>query len=597
MKSQIPLSVRSLEEVPNPSALVSLQFTHRSASDLSGLIAFKNVMELDLTGNCFEFGLPALHTLKFLRRLCLAENGIEEVWELPLNLEQLSLAGNRLKGLNLNLLSLSRLNTLDISRNQIATLKPLASLTHLKCLYASFNLISNTEGVDLLLNLVELDVSSNPIETEDELAALEVNQSLSVVILKDTPYYRHTKNIFDSYREGAFDLDHFEDGIFYRNLDRLKDLRSSRFKRKLSGLKILKADRDSPDWGSSKRSSCVQSACTSSRIDESFSREESRPPVARLGLPLLQTNSSLIEACDSKDQFTQLHRSKPTYSHLSPLSVEETTPWRSANLDLEHSKEQISALQFKIQTLEQQLRVQPDSQLEALFEDLVAYCLPEDHNMDLSFSPVKYSRAIEKVKTIVDECRELKAESQQLRCSRDHAVIEQERLGMRLADLESWRARHSCEARGGRRPPRPKDDMSLTLSKLEEAKMHLKALKLENEDLRAELSTSSNALIAKLRELEADNDRLRALAKESWRHTDSFQTESSMLDQSVVRRLPEEGKVLIDKQVGQYIMRLKDKISRLTEKLQKLRGQRNEYRTRVQDYLAVLLSSTEQLLP
>mmetsp|Transcript_21902 Transcript_21902/g.39951 ORF Transcript_21902/g.39951 Transcript_21902/m.39951 type:complete len:589 (-) Transcript_21902:27-1793(-) len=588
MKSLIAQTVRSLEEIPNPSALVSLQFTNRSLHDLPSLSAFKNLTELDLSGNCFAHGLLSLQALKYLRRLNLAENGIEEAWELPSTIEQLSLAGNMLRELNCNILQLTKLNTLDISRNLIVSILPLRSLTSLRCLYASCNSLTSIEGIAHLTNLIELDVSSNPIESETDLSALELNQSISVVILKDTPYYKKTKNIFDSFREGAFDLDHFEDGIFYRNLDRLKDLKSSRFKRKLRNLKSLMADPDSPDWGSSKRSSCVQSACQSSRHEESFSKEEMKLPVVRLELPFLQRDSSRNEELDSVDQFTQLRRYKPHSSHYSQLSVEETTPWRSANIDLERSKEQITSLQSKIQTLEEQLQVKPDNQLEVLFDDLVAYCLPDEHNPDISFSPVRYSRAVEKIKAIVDERNELHEANELLRMSQDRCKLSQERLRMRLADYESWSFQHSCEI--VLKYKREDFEAEMT-EKMDSLHRHLNSMMLENEGLRAELNESTKAMIDKLRELEAENDRLRVRSRDTNRSMNSSQVESSMLDISYARRLPEEGKYLIDKKVGQYVLSLKEKISRLTTKLHALREQRNEYRAKLLQYRLAMPSN------
>jgi Leucine-rich repeat (LRR) protein len=579
MKTSHPPSVASLEEVASPCSLVSLQFTRRSVTDLPALASFKNLTELDLSGNCLANGLASLQALKFLRRLNLAENGIEEIWEMPGTLEQLSLAGNRLTVLGAPLLQLGKLNTLDISRNLLSSIKPLAALPGLRCLYANSNQLTNLEGVDCLPTLVELDVSNNPIESEAALAALEFNLSVSVVILKDTPYYRKTQDVFDSFREGAFDLDHFEDGIFYRNLDKLKDLKSSRFKRKLRNLKNLIADPESPDWGSSKRSSCVQSAYPSSRLEESFTREDSKLPVVRLELPLLQQVSSASEELDSVDQCTQQHRYKPRYPQLS---VEETTPWRSENLDLERSKKLISTLQTKIQTLEEQLEVKPENQLELLFADLVSYCLPEYLNTEVSFSPVKYSQAVDKIKAIVDDRNDLIDRTELLQVDLHAALAARERLMMKLSDFESWRARQTWSMA---RSSGEKDELA---DRLTELSLHNNSLLLENEGLKAELGDSTRAMMEKLRELEAENDRLRRRARESQRSMDVSQVETSVLDASYVRRLPEEGKVLIDKQVGHYVLRLKDKISRLTAKLHKLREQRDEYRSRVQQYRLAL---------
>ncbi|MGB7895415.1 MAG: leucine-rich repeat protein, partial [Microcoleus sp.] len=67
---------------------------------------------------------------------------------------------------------LSSLATLDLSRNQIGDIKPLASLTNLKKLYLSFNKITDIKPLASLTNLTVLFLDKNQIVGIEPLASL-----------------------------------------------------------------------------------------------------------------------------------------------------------------------------------------------------------------------------------------------------------------------------------------------------------------------------------------------------------------------------------------------------------------------------------------
>ena len=59
---------------------------------------------------------------------------------------------------------------------------------------------------------------------------------------------------------------------------------------------------------------------------------------------------------------------------------------------------------------------------------------------------------------------------------------------------------------------------------------------------------------------------------------------SSSIDLSYFRKNSEDGKVVINKKVGQYIERLKDKIGRMHAKIMTLRKQRDSFKTQVHSF-------------
>jgi Leucine-rich repeat (LRR) protein len=70
------------------------------ASNLAEISKFRNLTELDLSGNLLKTGVPELSKLLFLKKLSIANNQIETMWSLPTTLESLNMADNNLSVLD-----------------------------------------------------------------------------------------------------------------------------------------------------------------------------------------------------------------------------------------------------------------------------------------------------------------------------------------------------------------------------------------------------------------------------------------------------------------------------------------------------------------
>jgi|LauGreDrversion4_2_1035121.scaffolds.fasta_scaffold151283_2 Leucine-rich repeat (LRR) protein len=116
--------IKSLSEVTNPRSYIMLRFSDRRVTDLKGLQLFKNLAELNVSGNFLQGEIPELQELPFLKKLNLSNNGIENLCTLPPNLEILNLSYNRIKNLKADAtLNLKSLSTLDVTQNGLETLQ------------------------------------------------------------------------------------------------------------------------------------------------------------------------------------------------------------------------------------------------------------------------------------------------------------------------------------------------------------------------------------------------------------------------------------------------------------------------------------------
>jgi Leucine-rich repeat (LRR) protein len=182
--------IASLDEISKPSSCFTLIFTNRYKSSIPELSSFKNLVspiqiELDLSGNFFTSFVPELSQLRYLKKLNLSRNGIEELWELPSSVEQLSLAENLLRTAN-GLQRLPRLQSLDLTGNQINGLQPLGELKQLKGLYLGGNRISTLTGLAQFPAILEIDLENNSICTEETWEIAE-NLTLCAVNLRKNP--------------------------------------------------------------------------------------------------------------------------------------------------------------------------------------------------------------------------------------------------------------------------------------------------------------------------------------------------------------------------------------------------------------------------
>ena len=93
-------AIKSLSEVKNPSLLISFRFVNRAAENLSEIQKFRNLTDLDLSGNLLREEVPELKKLSFLKKLSIAGNKIEKMWSLPTTLEFLNISKNLISELS-----------------------------------------------------------------------------------------------------------------------------------------------------------------------------------------------------------------------------------------------------------------------------------------------------------------------------------------------------------------------------------------------------------------------------------------------------------------------------------------------------------------
>ena len=213
--------VDTLLDVPNPTSLVSLKWTDRRETSLSAIKGFKNLVDLDLTGNCLSSPVPELLHLKYLRKLTLARNEMHRMWELPEQLEYLSLAENHIE---LWQGRMAGLKSLDLSYNDFRGVSSLPCLSHLTSLYLSHNRLTSLAPLTSFPQLLELDLSFNLLSTSSLSEVLQ-HPSLSAVGVRGNP--------------GAEDIQPTADWsivltkLLYRDIDRLKLLPNSRLRKEI----------------------------------------------------------------------------------------------------------------------------------------------------------------------------------------------------------------------------------------------------------------------------------------------------------------------------------------------------------------------------
>ena len=135
-------AIKSLADVSNPQYFISLRFSDRKVTDLKGLNLFKNLGELDVSGNLLTLEIPELMQLQFLKKLNLSNNHIDNLFSLPQNLEILNVSYNKLKHLSKDVtVNLKNITTLDISQNGLETLDGIESMKRLKRLISKNNQI------------------------------------------------------------------------------------------------------------------------------------------------------------------------------------------------------------------------------------------------------------------------------------------------------------------------------------------------------------------------------------------------------------------------------------------------------------------------
>lgn len=218
-------AIKSLSEVKNPQLLITFRFVNRGIENLSEIRKFRNLTDLDLSGNLLRQEVPELMKLTFLKKLSIAGNKIESMWPLPPTLEFLNISNNCLERLDPAICSeMHNLKVLDISSNNLTDLDGLQHLHRLKRFLAQSNSLTKLTALHALQMLVEIDLSHNEIDSKGEVIKSIVNKKEILIFnLRQTPLSLKTRTAEDLYsgsEEGLQAqqlLSHYRSDVLYRN--------------------------------------------------------------------------------------------------------------------------------------------------------------------------------------------------------------------------------------------------------------------------------------------------------------------------------------------------------------------------------------------
>lgn len=351
---------------------------------------------MDASGNLLTTKIPQLFTLKYLKKLNLASNGIEILYELPSLIENLNLSQNLLIKLEVPLLSLENLHTLDLSNNRLSDIEGIGLLKKLKCLYLNNNLIRNLAGLELLQCLLEVDISFNSLKTRNSIRALDLSQSIAVVNIEQNEVVDSFRGgfIFGSNDEFPKDFIEVSCGLYYRSPEKVRKIKSSRYKGVIKSFRAREkmSDYASPDWGNSKIEDI--------NAEESFEDKE---------LIVNDEDHGALYGEGNEELFGK------KVINITKLNLE--------NLGNKASNEKSTTKQ--------------GSNLENLFEDLIAYCkIEECKEKDFIFSSEKYEHAITTLKSREDERKNLVKSNEKLLHNLKNLKKEQKKLRSETHQLQ-----------------------------------------------------------------------------------------------------------------------------------------------------------------
>lgn len=143
--------------------VTKMKINNKGLKDISPLIKFQNLEELDLTDNQIS-DLAPLSKITSLKNLYLGVNKINNLTPISntISLTNLELWGNQIKDIS-PLSSLVSLNDLDLKFNQISDISPISAITKLQYLALNGNQINNIESISGLKWLNVLRLSENLI--------------------------------------------------------------------------------------------------------------------------------------------------------------------------------------------------------------------------------------------------------------------------------------------------------------------------------------------------------------------------------------------------------------------------------------------------
>ena len=182
MKESDPLTVADAAGITSLELSGENRDNSGKITSLTGLSAFYNLENLDLSGNLIE-NIEELSSMTSLRHLDLSGNRIMDVTALGTlsSLGYLDLMENEISEVE-SLLSLYNLYILDISKNVISSIDGISALSGLKLLYVSDNQITDIRPVESLRELVGLTAGDNMI---DDISALKQLKELTLLYLQN----------------------------------------------------------------------------------------------------------------------------------------------------------------------------------------------------------------------------------------------------------------------------------------------------------------------------------------------------------------------------------------------------------------------------
>lgn len=181
---------------------------NRNASTLCEIERFRNLTELDVSGNNLVNEVKELMRLPFLKKLNLASNSISKLWALPHTIEILNLSQNNLRRLSVEVMApLCNIVTLDISENGLQTLDGIGSLQKLRRLIANRNQIQILEPLRDMKSLVELDLEGNPISVWKEVLLTVLNKKdILMLNLRSSPLMAGSKTYQDCINKASLEV-------------------------------------------------------------------------------------------------------------------------------------------------------------------------------------------------------------------------------------------------------------------------------------------------------------------------------------------------------------------------------------------------------
>ena len=114
----------------NPSSKMVLNLSFQNLKNFEDFSKFKNLIELDVSGNGCKEQIRGLEGLRFLRKFTGSFNQISQAPELPNSIEHLSLNNNLISNIT-PILTLPLLISLNLSNNLIKQVSSLKSLQNL----------------------------------------------------------------------------------------------------------------------------------------------------------------------------------------------------------------------------------------------------------------------------------------------------------------------------------------------------------------------------------------------------------------------------------------------------------------------------------